>query len=160
MDEIPNYMIKATLAIEDDKFFDHPGIRLDSIIRALKNNITNKDSLQGGSTITQQLVKNTLLTSERTLSRKIKEAVLALLVERTYSKEQILEMYLNNISYGGTSWGIQSASQKYFGKNVWELTLGEASLLAGLPTAPTSYSPLSDINVAKERQKYVFGIYK
>jgi len=153
--EIPDYMIKATLAVEDDKFFQHSGIRLDSIIRALKNNITNNDSLQGGSTITQQLVKNTLLTSERTLSRKIKEAVLALLVEATYSKEQILEMYLNNISYGGTSWGVQSASQKYFGKNVWELTLGEISLLAGLPTAPTSYSPLSNINAAKERQKYV-----
>ena len=93
VNEIPDHMIKATLAVEDDKFFQHPGIRVDSIIRALKNNITNNDSLQGGSTITQQLVKNTLLTSERTLSRKIKEAVLALLVEGTYSKEQILEMY-------------------------------------------------------------------
>ena len=154
IEEIPDFVIEATIAVEDDKFYEHSGIRLDSIIRAAKK-IIFEDTLQGGSTITQQLVKNVLLTPERTLSRKIKEAVLSLMVESKYSKEEILEMYMNNIPYGGTSWGIQSASEKYFGKNVWELSLAEASLLVGLPTAPTLYSPLTDIDLAKDRQKYV-----
>jgi 1A family penicillin-binding protein len=159
IDQIPDFVIKATLAVEDDKFYEHNGIRLDSIIRAVKK-IVFEDTLQGGSTITQQLVKNVLLTPERTISRKIKEAVLALMVEAKYSKEEILEMYMNNIPYGGTSWGIQSASEKYFGKNVWELSLAEASLLAGLPTAPTFYSPLTDTDLAKNRQKYVLDRMK
>jgi len=154
IEQIPDFVVSATIAVEDDKFYEHYGIRIDSIIRAVRNNLSN-GGLQGGSTITQQLVKNVLLTPEKTLSRKIKEAVLALLVEAKYSKTEILEMYLNNIPYGGTSWGIQSASQKYFGKNVWELSLSEATLLAGLPTAPTSYSPITDIDAAKLRQKYV-----
>ncbi len=154
IEQIPDFVISATIAVEDDKFYEHYGIRIDSIIRAVKNNLSN-GGLQGGSTITQQLIKNVLLTPEKTLSRKIKEAVLALLVEAKYSKKEILEMYLNNIPYGGTSWGIQSACQKYFGKNVWELSLSEATLLAGLPTAPTSYSPITDIDAAKIRQKYV-----
>ncbi|MBW6441285.1 PBP1A family penicillin-binding protein [Patescibacteria group bacterium] len=154
IEQIPNFVIQATLAVEDDKFYEHNGVRLDSIIRATKK-IIFEDTLQGGSTVTQQLVKNVLLTPERTFSRKLKEGVLALMVEAKYSKEEILEMYLNNIPYGGTSWGIQSASEKYFGKNVWDLSLAEASLLAGLPTAPTLYSPLTDINYAKNRQKYV-----
>ena len=155
LNEVPDFVIKATLAAEDDKFYEHYGIRVDSVIRAVKNNLTKKNSLQGGSTITQQLVKNVLLTPERTFSRKIKEAVLAILVEAKYSKNEILEMYLNNTPYGGTSWGIQSASKKYFNKDVWELSLAEASLLAGLPTAPTSYSPMNDMSLSKERQKYV-----
>ncbi len=112
---------------------------------------------QGGSTITQQLIKNVLLTPERTVSRKLKEAVLAIVTEKKYTKDQILELYLNNISYGGVSWGIQSASQKYFGKNVWELDLAEASMLAGLPSAPSTFSPLSDLSLAKQRQKYVLN---
>ena len=157
LEEVPAFVIKATLAAEDDKFYEHYGIRVDSVIRAIKNNLTKKNSLQGGSTITQQLIKNVLLTPERTFSRKIKEAVLAILVEAKYSKNEILEMYLNNTPYGGTSWGIQSASKKYFNKDVWELSLAEASLLAGLPTAPTSYSPINDLNLAKSRQNYVLN---
>lgn len=155
LEEVPDFVIKATLAAEDDKFYEHYGIRVDSVIRAIKNNLTKKNSLQGGSTITQQLIKNVLLTPERTFSRKIKEAVLAILVEAKYSKNEILEMYLNNTPYGGTSWGIQSASKKYFDKDVWELSLAEASLLAGLPTAPTIYSPINDLSLSKSRQKYV-----
>jgi len=154
-EEIPEYVKNATLAVEDDKFYSHFGIRFDSVIRAIKNNLSKENGLQGGSTITQQLVKNVLLTPERTFSRKIKEAVLAVLVEARYSKKDIFEMYLNNIPYGGTAWGVQTASKKYFNKDVWELSLAEASLLAGLPTAPTSYSPATDLETAKSRQRFV-----
>lgn len=154
LDEVPTHVTQSTVAVEDDKFYSHWGIRLDSVIRAAKNNFFG-GNLQGGSTITQQLVKNVLLSPERTISRKIKEAVLALLVEAKYTKSQILEMYLNNVPYGGTSWGIQSAAQKYFGKDVWELNIAESTLLAGLPSSPTSYSPITDLQKAKERQRYV-----
>jgi 1A family penicillin-binding protein len=152
--QIPQAVLNATIAVEDATFYEHHGVRLDSIIRASRNTLLDGD-LQGGSTITQQLIKNVLLTPERTISRKVKEAVLALIVENKYTKDQILEMYLNNTPYGGTSWGIQSASQKFFEKDAWELTLAEASLLAGLPSAPSRYSPLSDLPLAKNRQRYV-----
>jgi membrane peptidoglycan carboxypeptidase len=124
------------------------------MIRAARETLLN-DNMQGGSTITQQLIKNVLLTPERTLSRKLKEAVLALLTETKYSKEEILELYLNNVPYGGNAWGIQSAAGKYFGKDVSELTLGESALLAGLPPAPSEYSPLINPEGAKKRQKFV-----
>jgi len=153
--QIPEYVIDATIAVEDDEFYTHKGYNLKSMIRAAESTIIQNE-LQGGSTITQQLVKNVLLTPERTISRKIKELVLSVLVEAKYSKDEILEMYLNNISYGGSAWGIQSASQKYFGKDVWELDLAEGSLLAGLPTAPSVYSPLQgDTSKFKARQRYV-----
>jgi 1A family penicillin-binding protein len=153
--QIPEYVVKSTLAIEDDEFYSHRGIRPLSIVRAAKATIM-EDELQGGSTITQQLIKNVLLTPERTMSRKIKEVVLAFLVEEKYTKDEILEMYFNNTPYGGTAWGIQAASQKYFGKNVGELTLAEAAVLAGLPSAPTAYSPFTgDIQITKGRQKIV-----
>ncbi len=155
LDKIPAHVLNSTLAIEDDQFYEHKGIRALSIIRAAKANIL-EDDFQGGSTITQQLVKNVLLTPERTWERKLKEAALALMVEKKYSKNEILGMYMNNIPYGGTAWGVQSAAQKYFGKNVWELSLGEAALLAGLPSAPTSYSPVTGgYDKSKERQKIV-----
>ena len=112
--------------------------------------------MEGASTITQQLVKNVFLSPERTFDRKIKELVLAVMVEQKYSKDEILELYLNNISYGGTAWGIESASQKFFGKSVEDLNLAEASLLAGLPSAPSIYSPLNGgKDLAKARQKLV-----
>lgn len=156
LDQIPDFVINATVAVEDDIFYSHIGLRPDSILRAARETFL-AGNMQGGSTITQQLVKNILLTPERTFSRKIKEAVLSLLVEAKYSKDEIMEMYLNNIPYGGTAWGIQSASQKYFGKNVWELDLAEATLLAGLPSAPSAYSPLTDLDLAKGRQKLVLN---
>ena len=157
LEKIPDHVVKSTIAIEDSEFYLHKGIRPLSIMRAAKATVLD-DTLQGASTITQQLVKNLLLTPEKTLMRKIKEAMLALMVEQRYTKDQILELYLNNISYGGTTWGIQSASKKYFGKNVWELDLSEASLLAGLPTAPSVYSPLNgDIELTKTRQKLVLN---
>lgn len=152
---VPDHVINATLAIEDDKFYSHYGFDIISIIRAARSTVF-KNELQGGSTITQQLVKNVLLTPERTISRKIKELVLSVLVENKYSKNEILELYLNNIPYGGTAYGIQSASQKYFNKDVSNLDLAEASMLAGLPSAPTAYSPVQgNETLAKVRQKVV-----
>ena len=145
--DIPQPLIQATLAAEDKNFYHHPGIDLLGILRATYKNLAchvfrdTCSSMQGGSTITQQLVKNTLLAPERTLTRKIKEATLALLVEATYTKDQILEMYLNQVSYGGTAYGIVEASRQYFGKNLAELSLGEMALLAGLPVSPTALSP-------------------
>lgn len=153
--EIPENVINATLAIEDAKFYAHKGFRVESILRAAKESLFD-DELQGGSTITQQLIKNVLLTPEQTLSRKARELILAILVENQYSKNEILEMYFNNIPYGGTAYGIQAAAQKYFGKDAKDLTLAEAALLAGLPSAPSIYSPVSgNINLSKQRQKQV-----
>ena len=155
LDQIPPHTINATLAIEDDKFYDHHGFRLESMLRAAKIYLT-KGEVQGASTITQQLVKNVLLSPERTIDRKIRELVLSVMVERRYSKDELLELYLNNISYGGTAWGVESAAQKFFGKFVWELSLAESAMLAGLPSAPSVYSPLnSNIDTAKRRQKQV-----
>lgn len=156
LNKIPTYVINATLAVEDSEFYNHYGIRPDRIIKAAKKTIIDGEK-QGASTITQQLIKNVLLTPERTISRKLKEVILTFFVEAKYTKDQILELYLNNISYGGVAWGIQSASQKYFGKNVWELSLAEAAMLAGLPSAPSAFSPLVDITLAKQRQLHVLN---
>ena len=148
-------MKEATIAIEDKEFYEHRGISLRGVIRAMRENITG-ESVQGGSTITQQLVKNTLLTSERTFKRKIRELLLAVLVEGTYSKDEILEMYLNEISYGGSTYGVEEASQRYFGKSAAQLTLSESALLAGLPAAPSAYSPFGPTpELAYDRQKEV-----
>src|SRR3989339_191491 len=154
LDQVPEHVIKATLAVEDEDFYNHPGISVKGMIRAAFKIIT-KESFQGGSTVTQQLIKNALLSTDRTLERKLKEVALALLVETKYSKDEILEMYLNNIPYGGTSWGIQAASHRYYGKDVWELSLAEAAMLAGLPTAPSAYSPITEPDIAKIRQQHV-----
>jgi len=155
LEEVPEHMLQATLAIEDDRFYSHYGFRLESIMRAAKASVLD-DNLQGASTITQQLVKNVLLTPERTIPRKVKELILSVLVEQKYTKDEILELYLNNIPYGGTAWGIESAAQKFFGKSAKELSLAETALLAGLPTAPTAYSPVTgNIGVSKDRQAQV-----
>ncbi|MDO8638966.1 MAG: penicillin-binding protein 1C [Candidatus Daviesbacteria bacterium] len=141
LENIPANLINATIAIEDKHFYQHPGIDPSGIARSLYLTITTKSSLQGGSTITQQLIKNTLLTPERTLNRKIKEAILALWAERVYSKNEILQMYFNEAPFGGPAWGIESASRMYFGKKVQDLNLAESAYLAGLPASPTIYSP-------------------
>lgn len=154
LDKIPKHVKNATLAVEDATFYSHVGFRPESMLRAAKETLFKKNT-QGASTITQQLIKNVLLSPERTYTRKIKELVLAVLVETKYTKDEIFELYLNNISYGGTAWGIQSASHKFFGKDVWELNLAEASMLAGLPSAPTTYSPRVNLDLAKQRQRYV-----
>lgn len=139
-EEIPDYLKKATIAIEDKNFYHHKGISQQGILRALFN-IVFKGKLEGGSTITQQLIKNVLLDSRRSLSRKIKEMILAFEVERRYSKDQILEMYLNEAPYGGSFWGVGTASLGYFGKKVSDLSLAQSAVLAGLPQKPSYYSP-------------------
>lgn len=141
LEDIPKYVIDATVACEDKEFWEHPGFSLVGIIRAFKKNILNESDTQGGSTITQQLIKNALLSSEKTYIRKLKELVLAIEVELIFDKKEILQMYFNEIPYGGVSYGIVEAAETYFGKKVNELTLSEAALLAGIPTAPTRYSP-------------------
>lgn len=152
---LPEHVLQATIAIEDKNFHRHHGLDIRGLIRATINNLTGGNT-QGGSTITQQLVKNALLTKERTFNRKIKEAVLSVLTEIIYSKEEILEMYLNYIPYGGTAVGIEAAANLYFNKSASELTLVESSLLAGLPKAPSTYSPFGAYpEKAKLRQKEV-----
>jgi 1A family penicillin-binding protein len=138
--EIPEIVKKATVAIEDREFYTHQGFSLRGILRAAHQTLL-KDNIQGGSTITQQLIKSAILTPEISLQRKIKELILAFWAEQMYTKDQILEMYLNQVPYGGTSWGIESASHTYFGKSIHEVSLAEAAFLAGLPAAPTEYSP-------------------
>lgn len=156
--QIPIHVRLATLAAEDAEFYSHPGFSIKGIFRALIQDIRT-GSVRGGSTITQQLVKNTLLTPEKTISRKLKELVLSIEVEANYTKDQILEMYLNEVSYGGTAYGIEEASESYFGKNVQNLDLAEAALLAGLPKSPTSYSPFgSNPERALDRQKEVLHL--
>lgn len=155
LEELPDYVWKATIAIEDKDFYKHHGISFTGILRAAYNTLF-KGKLQGGSTLTQQLIKNSLLTPERTIRRKIREFALTQAVETIYSKNQILEMYLNQIPYGGTANGIGAAAEIYFGKEAKDLTLAEASLLAGLPAAPSRYSPFgANPELAKERQEAV-----
>jgi 1A family penicillin-binding protein len=156
LSEIPKNLQEATIAIEDKNFYQHQGVNvIGGVLRALTADIT-RGQLQGGSTITQQLVKSALLSPERTVTRKIKEIILAFWVEALYPKDKILELYLNQVPYGGTAWGVESASEQYFGKKVDDLTLAEAALLAGLPQAPTSYSPFgAHPELAVTRQKEV-----
>lgn len=155
LDNLPSYVPQATIAIEDKDFFKHNGISpISGVLRAIKDTYQTKE-LQGGSTITQQLVKSALLSPERTIERKLKEMVLAVWAERLYTKQEILEMYLNQVPYGGASYGIEEAAQTFFGKNATELTLGEAALLAGLPRAPSIYSPYINPQLAQRRRDQV-----
>ena len=150
--QVPLYVRQATVSIEDKNFYSHSGFDPFGILRGLLRSVVYR-RLEGGSTLSQHLVKNTLLDSRQTLSRKIKEFILTLQVEQKYSKDQILQMYLNEAPYGGTAWGIEAASESYFGKNISQVGLAEAAILAGLPQAPSVYSPYSGkvyINRAKE----------
>ncbi len=143
LSDLPPHVINATLAIEDADFFQHPGFSPKGILRAVKVNFT-EGKVQGGSTITQQLVKNILLTSEKKYKRKLREVLLAIAVDALYTKDEILSMYFNQISYGGAIYGIEQASLKYFGKHAKDLTVSEAALLAAIPAAPTTYSPFGN----------------
>lgn len=155
LENIPKQVRLATIAIEDAEFYSHPGFSIKGIARAIIRNLRQK-KLTGGSTITQQLVKNTLLTPEKTYVRKLKETVLAVQVELSFTKDEVLEMYLNEVAYGGTAYGIQEAARMYFDKDVTKLSLAEAALLAGLPKSPTSYSPFGpNPEAAFARQKEV-----
>lgn len=153
--DLPAFLKQATIAIEDKNFYHHPGIDLLAIARAINQNLTST-SIQGASTITQQLVKNSMLTPEKTYYRKIKEIFLSFWVERIYSKDAILQMYFNEAPYGGPAWGIEAAAQTYFGKSARDLSLAEASFLAGLPASPSEYSPFgTSPQKGKDRQKEV-----
>lgn len=145
--DIPLYLRQATIAIEDKNFYTHPGFDILGTIRGFSRIVTTGRA-EGGSTITQQLVKNTLLTNSRTITRKVEELVLALEVEKKYTKDQILQMYLNDVPYGGTAWGVEAAAQTYFGKHVKDLDLVECAILAGMPQSPSTYSPYSSTSKA------------
>lgn len=155
LSDVPEHVKNATIAIEDQDFYRHHGFSLRGITRAFIAN-SRGEPVQGGSTITQQLVKNTLLTPERSLRRKIREVLLAVIVDGSFTKDQILEMYFNEIPYGGAVYGIEEASQRYFGKSAKDLSLAEGAFLAGLPAAPTAYSPFgSTPELAFARQREV-----
>lgn len=155
LDQLSRETIRAFLAAEDVRFYEHAGVDLQGIVRASLKNLQAGEIVQGGSTITQQVVKSLLLTPERTWIRKLKEAMLAYRIDRALSKDQVLELYLNQIYFGSGAYGVEAAAQTYFGKHASELTLSEASLLAGLPKAPSRFSPFQDYSGARERQKYV-----
>jgi len=156
LDQISPFLKKATIATEDKNFYSHEGVDLRGILRAIWRDIVTRDLRQGGSTITQQLVKNSILTGERTFTRKIKEWILSVELEQKFSKDQILEMYLNQIPYGSSAYGIEAASQTFFGKSAKDLTLGESAILAVLPKATTYYSPYGNHqNELKDRAKAV-----
>ena len=154
-EEMPEAIKKATVATEDASFYAHPGVSWRGTLRALYQDIRHTGMIQGGSTITQQLVKNTLLSNEKSITRKYKEVLLSIDLERRYDKNQILQMYLNTIYYGQGAYGIESASQTYFQKSARDLTLEESALLAGLPQSPSRYDPNVNIEAATERRNYV-----
>ncbi len=157
LSSVPKYLQQATIAIEDKDFYHHGAIDIKGIARSLFS-IVFHHQIQGGSTITQQLVKNSLLTTDRTIPRKIKEIILSFATEAIYPKDKILEMYLNQAPFGGTAWGIEAAAQTYFGKHAKDLNLEEAALLAGLPEAPTTNSPFgSHPEFGKKRQEEVLN---
>ncbi len=161
LERIPQSLKDATIAVEDAEFYNNPGIDLRGIARALFQNYAAGEIVSGGSTITQQLVRNVLLpSSERTsqsFERKLREAILAVQVSQEYSKDQILSLYLNEVYYGNQAYGVEAAAQSYFGKHVWELTLNEATLIAGLPQSPTVLNPYTNPNGARGRQQVTLG---
>ena len=157
IEDVPEVMKQAILAAEDDRFFEHSGIDLTGMARAALSNLLSGSRGQGASTITMQLARNFFLSNERTYTRKIYEVLLAFRIERTLSKEQILEIYLNQIFLGQRAYGFASASQIYFGKPLSQITAAEAAMLAGLPKAPSAYNPVVNPRRAKVRQHYVLG---
>jgi penicillin-binding protein 1A len=155
--ELPIYLPQAVLAMEDRRFYDHSGVDPRGLARAIYTNIAEWDLVQGGSTITQQLAKNVFLTHERTLRRKGQELMLALWLERHFSKDEILTLYLNRIYFGAGTYGVEAASQRYFGKSAREVTAYEAAMLAGMIRAPSRYNPLSNRALAEERASVVLA---
>ena len=155
LSELPPYLPKAFVAIEDRRFYQHFGIDPIGIGRAVFRDVTGRGGVEGGSTLTQQLAKNLFLTQERTLSRKIQEAILALWLERKYSKDQILELYLNRVYFGSGAFGVEAAAQKYFGKSARQVTLSEAAVLGGLMKSPTRLAPNHNLAAANERAAQV-----
>ncbi len=157
LSQVPKDLQNAFIATEDNRFYSHHGVDPIGIMRAIWVNIANDGVAEGGSTITQQLARNAFLTQDRTLKRKIMEAMLAIRIEQYYTKQEILEMYLNQIYFGQGAYGVQAAAHVYFGKNVQDLDLAQSAMLAGLPQSPNYYSPLTNYKAGKARQAVVLG---
>lgn len=155
LEDVSPYVKEAFMAIEDKKFYSHHGLHFKGIIRAVLTNFLKGKATQGGSSITQQLAKNAFLTPERTFSRKVKEAILTYQIERTYTKDEILERYLNEIYFGSGSYGIKNAADQYFRKDPKDLNIAEAALLAGIPNRPTKYDPNRSLENALHRQQII-----
>ena len=155
LSEVSPYLKDAFISIEDKQFYSHHGLHFKGIFRAIVTNLLSRKASQGGSSITQQLAKNAFLTSERKISRKIKEAILTYQMERTYTKDEILEKYLNEIYFGSGSYGVKSAAYQFFRKDVKDLNIAEAALLAGIPNRPTKYDPTKNLENALERQQII-----
>ena len=157
IDKVPNHLKNAFLAVEDARFYQHIGIDVRGIMRALWENIRHQSVMEGGSTITQQLARNYYLTQEQSYHRKIQEMFLALKIEHRHTKDEILELYLNQIYFGRGAYGVQAASKAYFGKNVEDLDLNECAMLAGIPKSPNYYSPMDNMEAAQERKAVVLN---
>ena len=157
LDKMPRDLLDAVVAVEDSNFWEHKGIDYTAILRAAIKDVMERHLKEGGSTITQQLVKITFLTPEKTIKRKLKEAILATRIERNLSKKEILELYLNRVYFGHGAYGVEMAAKVYFGKTIAEITLPEAALLVGLLKAPNTYSPFKGFDRAKRRQRLVLG---
>jgi penicillin-binding protein 1A len=154
-DELPSRLVEGLIAMEDTKFFEHNGVNPDAILRAIIKDIQAGKFVEGGSTLTQQLIKNKVLSNEKKLARKIKEAILAIKIEHVLSKEDIIERYLNEISYGNNYYGVKTAADGYFHKELNALTLKEIAILVGLPNAPSYYNPLRHYKRALNRANNV-----
>lgn len=157
IDEMPPHLAKAFVAIEDHRFYKHGGIDLFGLGRAVLVNVRTRDIAQGGSSITQQLARNLFLNLDQKMVRKLAEMSIALQLERKYDKDEILEMYINQMNFGAGNWGVSKAAAAYFDKSVDELTIGESALLAGLVQAPNYYAPVKDWDRAITRQRYVLN---
>ncbi|MBS4030358.1 MAG: penicillin-binding protein 1A [Clostridiales bacterium] len=157
LNEVPDFLAEAFLAVEDHRFYSHFGIDLQGLFRAAYRNVRERRFAEGGSTITQQLAKNLFLTHEKTLTRKSQELLLTVQLERKFSKDEILESYLNTIYFGHSAYGVEAAARTYFGKSVGDLTLAESAMLAGIPRGPAFYSPWINFESAKRRQNTVLS---
>lgn len=153
--ELPQMYLDAVISVEDHRFYKHSGIDVIAIGRALINDIKAMDFVEGGSTITQQIAKNEYFTQEKRITRKIAEVFMAFEIEKNYSKDEILELYINTIYFGNGYYNIKDACEGYFGKSLNEMTDGECIMLAGIPNAPSVYNPKENLKLAKERQKQV-----
>ncbi len=158
IDKVPPLLKKAVIATEDRRFYEHGAVDVIGVGRALFTNYIAGRTVEGGSTISQQVVKNIFLSQERTMTRKAEELALAIQLERNYTKDEILEIYLNTIYFGHGTYGIKAASETYFGKSVRDLTLSECAMLAGLPQAPSAYDPISHPQEAKKRMITVLAL--
>ena len=155
--DLPKHLPAAVVAVEDRRFYDHFGIDLRGLARAMLTNIQAKDVVQGGSTITQQVAKNLFLTPERTITRKLREMMLALWLERNFTKDEILTIYLNRVYLGAGTYGVEAASQRYFGRSAKDVGIYQSAVLAGLLKAPSRYNPTNNTDLAKQRAEIVLN---